>query len=105
MKLNLNQSRLAFIILQLILSGQAIGQSKEITGLVTAKSDKLSLPGVNVTVQGTTKGTSTDAGGQFKIQIEGSENILVFTYIGYQSKSIEIGSQNVIQVELDWYPM
>lgn len=61
--------------------------------------DQLPMPGVTVTVMGTSTGTVTDGEGNFSIDApEGSS--LVFSFIGYASQTIEIGSQSVINVTL-----
>ncbi|WP_158856527.1 SusC/RagA family TonB-linked outer membrane protein [Lunatibacter salilacus] len=57
------------------------------------------LPGVTIAVPGTTTGTATDLDGTYSLTVpEGS--ILVFSFIGFESKRIEIGQQNVIDVVL-----
>jgi TonB-linked SusC/RagA family outer membrane protein len=57
------------------------------------------IPGVTVSVQGTTVGTVTDLDGNYSLSIpEGS--ILIFSFIGYESQNIEVGTQSVIDVTL-----
>ncbi len=77
------------------------GQSKSVTGTVTSKPDGLPLPGVSVTVRGTTKGTSTDADGNFSLELSPSETILVFSYVGFQSKTVDASNLANIKVELE----
>ena len=43
------------------------------------------LPGVSVMIQGTTKGTATDFNGNFEIEVDNANAILVFSYIGFDS--------------------
>lgn len=57
------------------------------------------LVGVNVAVRGTTKGAITDAKGQFKIDAE-SGNVLVFTFIGYETVQVTVGKEMVLKVTL-----
>ncbi|MFC2109661.1 von Willebrand factor type A domain-containing protein [Bacteroidota bacterium] len=69
----------------------AIGQisAKAITGIVS-ENQGAPLPGVNVLIEGTSRGTITDFDGHFQIEaIEGE--VLVFNYIGFLSKKIKIG--------------
>lgn len=55
------------------------------------------LPGVTVVVRGTTSGTVTDIDGSFSLEVpEGGA--LVFSFIGYEEKTVEIGSQSEINV-------
>lgn len=57
------------------------------------------IPGVTVSVQGTTIGTATDLDGKYSLLVpEGST--LVFSFIGFVSQSIEVGDQSVIDVTL-----
>lgn len=71
-----------------------------ITGAVTdAKGEE--LPGVNIVLKGTTKGTITSYDGKYSIAPENSSTVLVFSYLGYQSKEIKVGNQKVINVVLE----
>lgn len=69
----------------------------EVSGYVTNGNDP--LPGANVTVKGTTIGTSTDFDGKYSIKIPENSNQLEFSYLGYQ-KSIKFINNEVINVTL-----
>lgn len=71
-----------------------------IQGTVTSSEDGLALPGVNVIVKGSTIGTTTDAEGKYSITVPSSESVLVFTFIGYSTQEITVGSQASINVSL-----
>jgi TonB-linked SusC/RagA family outer membrane protein len=58
------------------------------------------LPGVNVLEKGTSNGTSTDAEGNFALDVAGESSVLVFSFIGYSNQEITVGSQTNIQVQL-----
>jgi len=47
----------------------SFAQEKTITGTVVSKTDKMTMPGVNVVVQGTTRGVQTDFNGNFSIKV------------------------------------
>jgi TonB-linked SusC/RagA family outer membrane protein len=79
----------------------AFGQTRTVTGRVSDKSDGSSIPGANVVVQGTAKGTVTDTEGNFTIDMEPAEKILLFSFVGMISQSIEVGEQSVINVILE----
>ncbi|HAA21014.1 MAG TPA: hypothetical protein DCP28_20480, partial [Cytophagales bacterium] len=53
-----------------------------VSGTVTDAAGE-SLPGVNVQVQGTASGVVTDLEGRYRLQVTGTEAVLVFSYIGY----------------------
>ncbi|KPL11006.1 MAG: hypothetical protein AMS26_20940 [Bacteroides sp. SM23_62] len=71
---------------------------RTITGTVTSSEDNLSLPGVNVFVQGTTTGTITDLEGQYTLEVPDGNVILQFSFVGYNTELITVGSSNVIDV-------
>ncbi|MBC6366171.1 TonB-dependent receptor [Algoriphagus sp. AK58] len=69
---------------------------KEITGTVKDPTGE-PLPGVTILVQGTTTGTVSDADGRFKINASEGD-VLVFSFIGYQSQNIVIGSSSLLDI-------
>lgn len=74
-------------VIEVDLSGQVID------------SDRNPIPGVIVTVLGTSIGTVTDIEGKYAISVpEGST--LVFSFIGYESRRVEVGGQSVIDIVL-----
>ena len=70
--------------------GIALGQNREITGVVTDKSDGTSIPGVNVLVKGTAIGTATDNDGKFVIQAPSSATTLVISFVGYVTQEVDV---------------
>lgn len=95
----MKKTLLPFLILFFIGLSSVYAQ-KVITGTVTTAEDGSSLPGVNVVVRGTTHGTVTDLDGKYSIEVDKVADALVFSFIGYQSQTISIGSQTVINVTL-----
>lgn len=75
-------------------------QVKSITGTVTSSEDGEPLPYVSVFIKGTTKGVSTDLDGVYKIADVKSTDIIVFSFIGLETKNVEVKGQTVINVEL-----
>jgi len=76
----------------------AFSQAITVTGNVT--SDEGPIPGANVVIKGTTKGTITDLDGNYTIQVPGPDAVLVFSFVGLTSQSITVGDQSVIDVVL-----
>ncbi|MCU0354181.1 MAG: SusC/RagA family TonB-linked outer membrane protein, partial [Cytophagales bacterium] len=67
----------------------------------TVKSDAgESLPGVSVSVKGTTSGTTTDAVGKYSISVPEQGAILVFSFIGYVTEEIVVGNRTTVDVTL-----
>lgn len=89
------------LILPLLLTLTAWSQERLVTGTVTDGADGLPIPGVNVVVEGTTKGTTTDVDGNYSLQLLPDENTLVFSFVGFASQTIEVGTQTVINVVLE----
>jgi TonB-linked SusC/RagA family outer membrane protein len=89
---------LVFILALSILNG--IAQSRVLTGTVTSSEDGLPIPGVSVSVKGTTIGTITDVNGSFSITSTGPAKFLVFSFVGMSTKEVEITSSAKINVVL-----
>jgi TonB-linked SusC/RagA family outer membrane protein len=100
MQISTNLRRIALFFLSMVLSSSIIfAQEKTITGKVTAEGEG-PLPGVNVTVQGTTTGAITDLNGGYSIKVPGTASVIVFSSIGYTSKQVVVGTQSVIDMIL-----
>ena len=86
--------------LLLLCSTAVFGQTKTLTGTVTDKNGEV-LPGVNVVVKGTSIGTATDTDGKFSLNIPSSNAVLLFSYIGYVSREIQVKGENSVNISLD----
>lgn len=88
-----------FTALLIFISTMAWSQSRTVTGKVTSADDGTGIPGVNVVEKGTTNGTVTGVDGNYSINV--SENAtLVFSFVGYTTQEIAVGSQSVVNVAL-----
>lgn len=74
-------------------------QTKSITGKVTSSTNNEPMPGVGIVVKGTTRGTTTDASGNFKIDASTNET-LVFSFIGFENQEVKVGNNSNINVSL-----
>ncbi len=82
------------------LASVAQAQEIQIRGTVRSESGQETLPGVNVTIKGTTAGTVTDINGQYALEAEVGD-ILEFSFVGMQDKEVPVdGSSRVIDVVL-----
>ena len=72
----------------------------KIKGKVSSEEDGSGVPGVNVIIKGSLVGTSTDAEGNYILEVPGQESILVFSYLGFVSKEVPVGSLSTINVSL-----
>ncbi|WP_405198256.1 SusC/RagA family TonB-linked outer membrane protein [Christiangramia sp. LLG6405-1] len=72
-----------------------------VSGNVTETATGLPVPGVNVIVQGTSNGTTTDFDGNYTISNISNEDILVFSFLGFVSQQIPFEGQSTIDITLD----
>ncbi len=61
--------------------------------------DGVPIPGVNISIENTTKGTTTDFDGNYSIVVE-KDQVLVFSYLGFKTKKVNYINQDVIDVSL-----
>ena len=76
-------------------------QAHTVTGTVLDAADGSPLPGVNISVKGTTIGTISNPNGHYSIDAPGEEAILSFSYVGYLSQEIPVNGRRVIDVQLE----
>ncbi|GAB3262896.1 TonB-dependent receptor [Larkinella harenae] len=70
-----------------------------ISGKVTGENNEV-LPGVSVVLKGTTRGTTTDANGQYRLAVPDRQAVLVFSFVGFTSQEITVGNQSVVNINL-----
>lgn len=87
-------------LLLITLVGQAMAQDRQVTGKVVSADDSSPLPGVSISLKGTSKGTNSDASGNFKISVP-SGSTLVFSFVGFKKQSVLVGSQTSISIKLE----
>lgn len=75
-------------------------QQMTVTGTVTDASSMEPLPGVNITVEGTTSGVVTDIDGRYSLEIPGPDAVLNFSFVGYNSEKVAVGGRKEINVSL-----
>lgn len=85
-----------FLLFSIMLQSQAI----QISGIVTSAEDGTSIPGASVQVKGTLIGTATDLDGRYSLAVPETASTLVFSFMGMESREIEIDGRTVINVVL-----
>ncbi len=85
----------AFLLLPFLI----FAQERTITGKVTSSNGE-PIPAVNVLIKNTTNGVTTDFDGIYSIKTA-QNDILVFSYVGFQTKEITVGLSNEINVVLN----
>ncbi|GAB4022711.1 SusC/RagA family TonB-linked outer membrane protein [Spirosoma koreense] len=81
------------------LASFSFAQERTLTGKVTSSDDGGSLPGASITLKGTTRGTTTDANGNFSIAMTGKATLVVSS-IGFARQEVEVGNRSTITVQL-----
>ena len=89
---------LCILMLALFVQLQVFAQGRTLTG--TISEDGAPLPGVNVVVTGTTTGTITDTDGKFSLDVPEDAKTLTVSFVGYESQTVEIGSQSNFSIDL-----
>jgi iron complex outermembrane receptor protein len=79
--------------------GAAFAQ-QDVSGTVTDAADSQPIPGVNIVVEGTTTGTTTNIDGEYSLTVPGPDATLVFSFVGYQTEEVTVGDQSTINVQL-----
>lgn len=94
MKTTINSLLFFLFLTPIYLFGQTT-----VTGTVTEQSTSIPLPGVNVVIKDSTTGTATDFDGNYQI-VANNGDVIVFSYVGYQSIEITYSGQASLNVQL-----
>jgi len=87
-----------FLMISLV-SHLAWAQNRSVSGkVISGNGDP--LPGVNVLLEGTSTGTVTNIDGEYRISVSSPDAYLIFSFIGYQSKRLNVGNQSELNVTL-----
>jgi hypothetical protein len=78
-----------FLLLLLLISTAAEAQRFTVNGKVIDAASKESLPFVNVSIEGTTRGTTSGVDGRFHLDVS-TGAVLLFSYVGYERKRFVI---------------
>ena len=71
-----------------------------IKGVVVDQESGETLPGVNVIVEGTKSGTISDNKGNFTVKVSSDKSVLKFSYIGYVTQGVKVGSQTNLRIAM-----
>ncbi len=72
---------------------------RDISGKIVDENGQ-PLPGVSVLIKGTATGTVTDIDGNFRLSVPDEAEILLFSFVGYQTQEIAIGNQSVVNIQM-----
>lgn len=83
-----------------ILTNSAFAQERRVTGKVTSADDQNVLPGVSVVAKGSSRGTQTDADGNYSLVLPANTTTLVFSFVGVTTQEVAVGNRSVVNVAL-----
>jgi TonB-linked SusC/RagA family outer membrane protein len=92
------KKQILLIILVLVISLPSFAQQGEVTGTVVDETGE-AIPGASIQVLGSNQGTVTDIDGKYSISA-GSEEILVFSFVGFVPVRETVGTRSIIDVTL-----
>ena len=75
-------------------------QQIAVSGKITDASTGEAMAGVNIVIEGTTTGTSSGADGSYSLASVDRNATLVFTFIGYETQSVQVSGRTVVNVSL-----
>jgi len=90
---------LKILLFLLCLPLWGMAQQSFVSGKVIDEWNGEPLPGVNVLIKGSTQGSITDIEGNYRVEAS-SDDVLVFSYIGYLTEEVPVGQQNTINISL-----
>lgn len=79
---------------------RVVQQAITVTGKVMDGAFNEPMPGVAIQVQGTTTGTVTDLDGNFTLEVPSADAVLIFSFVGYKTQNVTVGSQRTINVTM-----
>ena len=87
------------LLIMLFAINASAQQSRVINGVITDDKN-LPLPGVAVSAKGSGKSTSSDVNGKFSIQVNGNDDVIRFTFLGFVTKEMPAGTNDFLNVNL-----
>lgn len=81
-----------------LISSIVLAQEKEISGTVVGENG-LPLIGVNILIEGTSRGTQTDFDGNYRI-VASPGDVLVYSFVGFGTQKRTVANQDVINVQM-----
>lgn len=87
-------------LFMLFSSASLLAQERTVTGKVIDSANAEPLNGATVTVKGTNRNATVNAAGDFSIAVSSSNDILVVSYVGYNTREVRVGGQSDITISL-----
>ena len=75
-------------------------QQHIVSGIISDAKTGLTIPGVNVLIEGTSQGTVSDLSGKYSIEVPDVNATLVFSFIGYESQKVALAGRTSVNVKM-----
>jgi TonB-dependent SusC/RagA subfamily outer membrane receptor len=90
---------LVLTLLSLVLCFESLTAQKTISGTIQDENNE-PLIGATIIMKGTNQGTVSDVNGNYSIEVRDENDILVFSFLGYLTEEIPVGSKSSVNVSL-----
>lgn len=87
------------VIDKIIVITPSVKQSFKVTGVVTDSKGQ-PMPGVSVSLKGTSVGSITDVDGKYSVEVPDANAVLIFSFMGYLPEERPVGSQTTINLTM-----
>ncbi len=77
----------------------SFAQERSVTGKVIDEN-KEPIPGATVLIKGTNRGSATNVDGEFTVVMEGEENVIEVSFIGYDKKEVKVDNRSNLTISL-----
>ncbi len=98
--MNITTNLIGLFLIVFLIGPLEMMAQHSVSGTVIDSENEEPIPGVNIMIQGTTTGTSTDSDGSYELVAPSPQDTLIFSYIGYQSQTVPIGGRSEVNVIL-----
>src|SRR5258708_4115107 len=90
-----------FLLLTAVLAANPALSQSSVKGKLTDEAGT-GMPGVNILLKGTTIGTTSDAAGNYSVNVPGSpeQALIVFSFIGYTTQELTLNGRTIIDVAM-----
>ncbi|WP_299115396.1 TonB-dependent receptor [uncultured Winogradskyella sp.] len=96
MKVKMKFTAMVFLLFSVLVFSQ---DTYTLKGKVIAESDNMPIPGVNVLILKTTKGTTTDFDGNYQLEVKNGD-VIQFSYLGYKTQTVIIENQQTLNITM-----
>ncbi|MCK9292219.1 MAG: TonB-dependent receptor [Bacteroidales bacterium] len=96
----IKRPKLLIMVLLFMTSATLVAQHT-VKGVVTIAGTSETLPGVNIMVKNTNKGTTTDIDGHYVLEIVEQDPVLIFSYTGFKSQEIAVQGRTIINISME----